>query len=278
MKTPTKGCPQCAETKPIEEFHKNKSETSGINTICKVCARKNSSESRQKPGAFEKQQRYHKNWRAKQPKKDIPPVALIGRTFGEYVVLEKAPSDSYNNHRWLCRCSCGKQKVIHGSSLLAGKVQRCRECSNKFGHPRKRVKVVEVDGVKMKTCTGCGKLLPVTSFKMRKNARLPGGFQYLSRCLDCARIQSRKAMLKKCYGITLEDFESMKEQQQGLCAICRTDSPGGFGDWHVDHDHETGRVRGLLCALCNMSLGGYEILSKFDVQAYLKGNTYGLPL
>jgi hypothetical protein len=69
------------------------------------------------------------------------------------------------------------------------------------------------------------------------------------------RNRQRSWHLSRKYGITLERFEEMLEEQGGACAICRTDDPGGSGTWHVDHDHETGRVRGLLCVRCNVAIG-----------------------
>lgn len=61
------------------------------------------------------------------------------------------------------------------------------------------------------------------------------------------------------YGITLEDYNRMFEQQERKCAICRND----FGTEiknrpHVDHDHSTGKVRGLLCHGCNNGLGSFQ--------------------
>jgi len=50
----------------------------------------------------------------------------------------------------------------------------------------------------------------------------------------------------------------LREHQQNRCAICDASEPGGQGDFHVDHDHATGKVRGLLCSRCNTSLGLYR--------------------
>ena len=63
---------------------------------------------------------------------------------------------------------------------------------------------------------------------------------------------ARRMKYQRMYGITIEDYDRMYEEQGGRCAICRTDQPGGAGErFSVDHDHETGKVRGLLCNNCN---------------------------
>jgi hypothetical protein len=64
--------------------------------------------------------------------------------------------------------------------------------------------------------------------------------------------------LKRNYGITHEQYEKLLENQEGRCAICRTTEPGGnrhSSHFHVDHDHQTGEIRGLLCCECNRGLG-----------------------
>ena len=56
------------------------------------------------------------------------------------------------------------------------------------------------------------------------------------------------------YGLTLADLAAMRESQRGCCAACG-DSLGLGNETHVDHDHHTGAVRGLLCRPCNIGIG-----------------------
>ncbi len=80
----------------------------------------------------------------------------------------------------------------------------------------------------------------------------------------------RKTYLKLTYNLTLEQYDEMFEQQDGVCAICggvNTDGKRLF----VDHDHETNRIRGLLCRKCNTWVGIFEH-KKFakEVKKYLR--------
>lgn len=79
---------------------------------------------------------------------------------------------------------------------------------------------------------------------------------------DHVRLIRRRHVLKKCYGMTVEQYDTMLEAQGGRCAICGTDEPGGKTNprdnkpqFNVDHDHETGVNRGLLCNNCNLGIG-----------------------
>lgn len=67
--------------------------------------------------------------------------------------------------------------------------------------------------------------------------------------------ERKKTKRLKRYGITPEQYDAMLAAQGGHCAICPATEPGGRGEWHVDHDHETGEVRGLLCSRCNLGIG-----------------------
>lgn len=85
---------------------------------------------------------------------------------------------------------------------------------------------------------------------------------------------AKNANLKRLYGMTLDQFESMLQSQGGRCKSCQTDKPGGRGAFHVDHCHQTGRIRGLLCHKCNVTLGnaGDSIEWLMSLVRYLQEN------
>jgi hypothetical protein len=59
--------------------------------------------------------------------------------------------------------------------------------------------------------------------------------------------------------VPLGTYDRLFAEQNGKCANCRTDKPGGNGKrFHLDHDHETGRIRGLLCTNCNTGIGQFK--------------------
>jgi hypothetical protein len=77
------------------------------------------------------------------------------------------------------------------------------------------------------------------------------------------KVKIKNTYYKKRYGISYIEVVSIWEKQNQRCAICKekliidiTRTTMRFGI-HVDHDHETGMVRGLLCALCNIGLGSF---------------------
>jgi hypothetical protein len=77
------------------------------------------------------------------------------------------------------------------------------------------------------------------------------------------REKVRASYLKTYYKLTWEDYLNLYEKQHGQCAICLTPIAALYQEGvnskkdvaHVDHCHETGRVRGLLCRYCNVGIG-----------------------
>jgi hypothetical protein len=66
-------------------------------------------------------------------------------------------------------------------------------------------------------------------------------------------LSNRKSHLKREYGLTIEEYDALLAAQGGGCAICGKPNPD-----NVDHDHVTGRVRGILCWNCNVGVGQFE--------------------
>jgi len=118
----------------------------------------------------------------------------------------------------------------------------------------------------MKTCRKCGETKALDQF-YRHPAWQDG---YYGHCAACERTRSRgyqrakrfadplhgrAAHLRTLYGLSLAQFDALLAAQGGRCAICGGVDPGGKGVWHVDHDHGSGAVRGLLCHGCNAGIG-----------------------
>ena len=84
--------------------------------------------------------------------------------------------------------------------------------------------------------------------------------------------QTRRYKLKQKYRMEETDFQALLEKQGGVCAVCGTDKAGGrWGVFHVDHCHQSGLVRGLLCHQCNVTLGrmGDDLSSVMRYVRYL---------
>ncbi len=74
--------------------------------------------------------------------------------------------------------------------------------------------------------------------------------------------------LLSTYGITLQDKIEMMKSQNNKCKICNKDVET-TRKAHVDHDHNTGQIRGILCHVCNTKLGWFETY-KINIENYLK--------
>jgi hypothetical protein len=71
------------------------------------------------------------------------------------------------------------------------------------------------------------------------------------------RLADRKSYLKRKYGLTIEEYDAMLAAQGGGCFICGR-PPRDDISLHVDHDHSTGAVRGILCFCCNNALADFQ--------------------
>lgn len=99
--------------------------------------------------------------------------------------------------------------------------------------------------------------------------------EYQKRYYARTAENKRSSFLKRRYGITLTDYERMAAEQHNQCAICGIEAWAlRTGRLHVDHDHATGKARGLLCPKCNVALGVLEQVELVEKAfSYLKKYT-----
>lgn len=94
---------------------------------------------------------------------------------------------------------------------------------------------------------------------------------------DQHRRRVKSYAVQKNFGININDFDEMMKKQNGLCAICGMKEPILGRSLAIDHCHESGKVRGLLCSKCNRGLGLLQD-SEYVLQnaiSYLRGEIRG---
>ena len=98
-----------------------------------------------------------------------------------------------------------------------------------------------------KICSSCKQQCEVSLF--HRNAKSPDLLD--NRCAPCKADQKRLAL----YDLTATEYKRMLFMQNSECAVCRRGLPELDQGLVVDHDHDTGAVRGLICQDCNRALG-----------------------
>ncbi len=122
------------------------------------------------------------------------------------------------------------------------------------------------------TCTTCKIEQPRSQFYLKNIISKRTGLQIrMSSCKKCTKDKystkegkerSIEYHLIKTYGITKQEYNEMLEVQGGACLLCNKKSyktsSGKVRSLYVDHCHDTGKVRGLLCQNCNVGLGNFK--------------------
>lgn len=209
-------------------------------------------------------------------------ISEIGNKYSRLTVVGRSANKD-KKAMWACVCDCGNSKVVSGTHLRTGHVSSCgcyhkevvallgksnKGKSDNRGQPRKYENYVGV----------LGRVVGTTD-RSEQN----GAVQYLVECAKCGEIHSRNAkhlkqgqeyqgceyykppnysglekrdgIIRRVYGITLAEYDKMFEDQNGKCAICGSPDEVEGRRLAIDHCHDSGRVRGLLCGKCNRGLG-----------------------
>ena len=193
--------------------------------------------------------------------------SVVGRlTVVEHDVERSRPGIVF----WKCRCECGAMVSVRSGHLgdtkrpvkscgcwaaeVASKTHRGKRHPWRDRRPRSRIACKECTNLFVpiagndKFCCACRAMREAESHRDRSRAR---------RKNQSGLHQSNYNLFAN-YGITKEEYERMEIETGGLCSICGLAPTGGRNKhrkFAVDHDHKTGKVRGLLCWRCNSGLG-----------------------
>lgn len=251
----SKTCTKCQHDLPLEEFAPRAGMADGRRSECHGCTRK-----------------YHKERHARERVSKVArPPALKVQCKAEHC-----------------------ERFAHSRGWCKGHYERWRRSgSPEFARVVRAHRTEDELTADSKTCPKCHRKLPVDHFNGRTDS--PDGLQYVCRrCLRNAKVskryaedrdfrdqraeyhrryrqkyredmqeRQRAAKLWINYGMTLGEYEAMYRDQGGVCKICGS-GPHGGPEWarkqwlSVDHCHDTGRIRGLLCDNCNIGLGKFN--------------------
>lgn len=107
-----------------------------------------------------------------------------------------------------------------------------------------------------------------------KWAKTPKGRECQANMRRKLKVEREDQRLRRVYGISMEQRAEMFTAIEGKCPICgklMEFGRAGYGNSvHVDHDHQSGSVRGLLCGSCNIHLGWLEKVGVDAIMAYLR--------
>lgn len=151
-------------------------------------------------------------------------------------------------------CYCGSPKSDHSS--------KCLKCSNDSRRINDEIRY----------CTICNNSKPKSQFYVSKAGKAR------SICKVCQTEYGRQCHIAlKCrrYGLSQEEAKIIAGLKSVTCAICETK----ISQFHLDHCHDTGKFRGILCSLCNSGLGMFNDNEKIMLRAidYLKQEKYVIP-
>jgi len=239
----TKVCTKCGRELPTSSFWVTKTRNNYIHARCKDC--------------------------------DISAKRSTVREFNRSAALCENGHDDWqvnaNGFRYCVTCKRAAGKPLSRKEHNKRQAQRKRNLASKRGHP-------------LCAC-GCGDRVVIESSRFLKGhgrdpwtlcanghllsetrKRHPNGDTFCSVCRngrskkfaedhrDRLPAYNRKSKIKRSYGLTTRDFEALLESQGGVCAICGGQD-WGFRGPHIDHDHKTDKIRGVLCHRCNTGLG-----------------------
>lgn len=244
MRVTSKICPTCARRLPLASFYRNRSRPDGFGAQCRSCVLRAKRDARGAPRRRPTAVRTENG-------KECPRCAEYKPWSG--YARKAAAGDQHQTYCAVCSCELATES-------------RERHAEARSARHAERLLVALSDPDRVKSCRSCGETKPRSQFYVHRST----SDGRASTCRVCARAQARRrygdpdhqsglelrrteARLAK-YGLSQLAHAQLYAAQDSCCAICDARPVEGLV---VDHDHQTGLVRGLLCGPCNRALGGF---------------------
>ena len=138
---------------------------------------------------------------------------------------------------YICKLTLRAADYYPSSKAKDGLQHACKKCMREYANGRRRLEMLD----------------PIKAEARRAKERAAVEAR---RIKDPARMRAitTDSLLRKTYGLSLKEFSALSAAQGDVCAICGSKC-GNYSRLSVDHDHETGAIRGLLCNTCNRGVG-----------------------
>ena len=280
-----KKCSKCGEEKDLSHFVRDKKNYDGFRSSCKECRKKHleSIKIKDKPKIEALTCRICKEIKTiSNFKKCATNISGYNNRCKECLSKQREKS-KYSNKISIEEktCSTCKQKkdisrFYKNISSKDGRDHICILCKQKYVERLKEKRINnEFVPNSHKKCNKCGEIHSIENFS--KNNKTKDGLEY--SCKNCKkeyhfanrskRIQAKREWDKrnpdkiraqglKKYGLTIPDYDEMFKKQNGKCLICGVDQSELKKSLFVDHCHNTNKIRGLLCNLCNRGIGSFR--------------------
>ncbi len=250
-------CSSCNQEKTIENFHQ-KTTARGYDYNCKECKRNRYISSRALNSNLYKCQNCQEYRSIKVGDTCITCLRILGKKICPKCLIEKPLNEYYkaaknNSHCKECLAnnrSVNRCKICRSTRLTQG--GDCRDCLRKNNKA---------------WCKHCNIIMDISEFYSRNSQSCKDCCIYINSLRGANLTKSktsahykydRKSRLKHKYNISELDYLNLVAKQNGVCKICSKMPSSPYPRLYIDHDHLSGKIRGLLCHTCNSGLGMFK--------------------
>ncbi len=235
-------CSKCKISKEISEFFKNKTQKDGLQSYCKICHSEAVYKNKDKKLA------YIKTWMENNPEK-VSLTRYIGKLRRKYNLTWEEYQNKLISQGNVCKI-CGSNDPKRGTKYfcvdhnhITNQIRGllCQDCNDAIGRFNEDILI-----------------LNNVIYYLDNSVIDIYNINETEFTLEVGNLACWKHTLKTKFGITPGQYLTILNDQQRKCKICKSEEPGRKRTvFSIDHNHKTGKIRGLLCGACNEGLGKF---------------------